>query len=64
MTVDIKYKITGFSVDVNQRGEIVTRYAKGNRVTPEMKAIFEDLPIGSPIYFNNISRFNFTCNLS
>ena len=52
---DIKYKITGFSVDVNQRGEIVTRYAKGNRVTPEMKALFEDLPIGSPIYFNNIS---------
>ena len=52
---DIKYNITGFSVDVNQRGEIVTRYAKGNKVTSEMKELFEALPVGSPIYFNNIS---------
>ena len=52
---DIKYNITGFSVDVNQRGEIVTRYAKGNKVTPEMKELFEALPVGSPISFNNIS---------
>ena len=52
---DIKYNITGFSVDVNQRGELVTRYAKGNKVTSEMKELFEALPVGSPIYFNNIS---------
>ena len=36
---DIKYRITGFSVDVNQRGYQVTKYAKGNKVTQEMKAL-------------------------
>ena len=52
---DIKYTITGFSVDVNQRGYQVTKYAKGNKVTDEMKSTFESLQVGSVIYFNNIS---------
>ena len=52
---DIKYNITGFSVDVTQRGELVTKYAKGNRVTSEMKTLFESLQIGSVLYFTNIT---------
>ena len=52
---DIKYTITSFSVDVNQRGYQVTKYAKGNKVTDEMKTAFESLQVGSVIYFNNIS---------
>jgi gliding motility-associated protein GldM len=52
---DIKYKITGFSVDVTQRGELVTKYAKGNKVTSEMKTLFESLQIGSVLYFTNIT---------
>ena len=52
---DIKYTITGFSVDVTQRGELVTKYAKGNKVTPEMKSLFETLQVGSVLYFTNIS---------
>ena len=52
---DIKYNITGFSVDVTQRGELVTKYAKGNKVTQEMKTMFESLQIGSVIYFTNIT---------
>lgn len=52
---DIKYNITGFSVDVTQRGELVTKYAKGNKVTQEMKSMFESLQVGSVIYFTNIS---------
>ena len=52
---DIKYRITGFSVDVTQRGELVTKYAKGNKVTPEMKTLFESLQIGSVLYFTNIT---------
>lgn len=51
----IKYNITGFSVDVTQRGERVTLYAKGNKVTQEMKSMFESLQVGSVIYFTNIS---------
>jgi gliding motility-associated protein GldM len=52
---DIRYRITGFSVDVTQRGELVTKYAKGNKVTGEMKTLFESLQIGSVIYFTNIT---------
>ena len=52
---DIKYNITGFSVDVTQRGEIVTKYAKGNKVTQDMKDIFQSLQVGSVVYFTNIS---------
>ena len=52
---DIRYRITGFSVDVTQRGELVTKYAKGNKVTVEMKTLFESLQIGSVIYFTNIT---------
>lgn len=52
---DIKYKITGFSVDVTQRGELVTKYAKGNKVTSEMKTLFESLQIGSVLYFTNVT---------
>jgi hypothetical protein len=52
---DIKYNITGFSVDVTQRGELVTKYAKGNKVTSEMKTLFESLQVGSVLYFTNIT---------
>jgi gliding motility-associated protein GldM len=52
---DIKYRITGFSVDVTQRGELVTKFAKGNKVTPEMKSLFESLQVGSVLYFTNIT---------
>jgi gliding motility-associated protein GldM len=52
---DIKYRITGFSVDVTQRGELVTKFAKGNKVTPEMKTLFESLQVGSVLYFTNIT---------
>jgi gliding motility-associated protein GldM len=52
---DIRYNITGFSVDVTQRGELVTKYAKGNKVTQEMKTLFESLQIGSVLYFTNIT---------
>jgi len=52
---DIKYSITGFSVDVTQRGELVTKYAKGNKVTSEMKTLFESLQVGSVLYFTNIT---------
>ena len=52
---DIKYRITGFSVDVTQRGELVTKFAKGNKVTPEMKVLFESLQVGSVLYFTNIT---------
>ncbi|MEE3036888.1 MAG: gliding motility protein GldM [Bacteroidota bacterium] len=52
---DIKYTVTGFSVDVTEKGELATEYAKGNRVTEKMKNMFESLQVGSVVYFNNIS---------
>ena len=52
---DIKYTVTGFSVDVDQRGEKVSKMAKGNRITPEMKKLFENLQVGQSLYFTNIT---------
>ena len=51
---DIRYTITGFSVDVDQRGEKVSFLGDGNKITPEMKKSFENLQVGQSIYFTNI----------
>ena len=51
---DVKYKITGFSVDVNDRGKLIPMITKGNKVSPEMREVFKNLPVGTPVYFNNI----------
>ena len=52
---DIRYTVTGFSVDVDQRGEKVSLMAKGNKITPEMKKLFENLQVGQSLYFTNIT---------
>ena len=26
---------------------------KGNKVSPEMREVFKNLPVGTPVYFNN-----------
>ena len=51
---DVKYTITGFSVDVNDRGKLIPMITKGNKVSPEMREVFKNLPVGTPVYFNNI----------
>jgi len=51
---DIRYTITGFSVDVDQRGEKVSFIGEGNKITAEMKKSFENLQVGQSLYFTNI----------
>tara|TARA_B100000886_G_scaffold271217_1_gene195189 strand:- start:7254 stop:8945 length:1692 start_codon:yes stop_codon:yes gene_type:complete len=52
---DIRYTVTGFSVDVDQRGEKVSLMTKGNKITDDMKKLFENLQVGQSLYFTNIT---------
>lgn len=55
--VDTKEAVTGFDLLLVKNGNktVITEHADGNKLTPKMKKILENVVKGDKLYFNNIT---------
>ena len=52
---DLKFKITGFTIEGRYQGNFVEKKTRGSKLTDAMKELVKDMPSGSKLYITNIS---------
>ena len=52
---DIKYRVTGFTINTIYKGNFVVKKTRGDKLSDEMKELGKDLQRGSTVFITNIS---------